>query len=138
MSEFTIVTRDIPLDLPADELWELIGAGEGWKDWMVDEADIDVAPGGGGEVVDDGEVRRVEVTSVRPGESVRFVWWPEGRDELASSVSLTVDADEHGRTVLRVVEVHPPESIVDRVSASITWDVRAAAMWARCSALATV
>lgn len=136
--DFTIVTRDIELDLTHEELWELIAGGDGWRDWMVDEADVEVAPGGTGEVAEDGARRRVEVTAVRPGESVHFVWWPAGVEEQASSVSLTIDTDAAGAAVLRVVEVFPPAMPVDPVSASIAWDVRAASMWACCSSLAQV
>ena len=136
--DFTIVTRDIELELTQEQLWELIAAGDGWRAWMVDEADVEVAPGGTGEVAEAGARRHVEVTAVRRGESVHFVWWPAGDEELASSVSLTVDTDATGAAVLRVVEVFPPAATVDPVSASIAWDVRAASMWACCSSPANV
>jgi uncharacterized protein YndB with AHSA1/START domain len=127
------VTRRIELDVPVDELWHLIGTAAGWATWMVDDAAIVIEPDRTGVVRDAGEARHVAVTDVRDGESVRFVWWPAGRDGLASSVTLTIDEG-----ALTVVEVFPPATPVDRFAARLAWDVRAVSAWARCQAVARV
>lgn len=129
MADPTVVTRDLSLDLSPEQAWRLVGDADGWADWMVDRADVDVTPGATGVVTDGDDVRRVEVTSVERGESVRFNWWPAGRDDLASSVSLTIGETADGLVVLRVVEVFPPESPVDSTSASLAWEVRAVSAW---------
>ena len=54
MDEPLIVSRDIDLDLPADELWSLIADGEGWETWLVDEAEVAVETGATGVVRDAG------------------------------------------------------------------------------------
>lgn len=131
--EFTIVTRDITLDAAGDEAWDLIGDAAGWAGWMVDSADIDVAPGASGRVVDDGQTREVQVDEVVPGRSVRFVWWPSDSSDRASSVSLTVDTIGDA-TVLRVVEVFPPAAAPLAARASFAWEVRAVGAWTSCLA----
>ncbi len=136
-SEPTVVTRDIELDLPAGELWDLIADGERWADWLVDEAAVKVAPGAGGTVVDGGEERTVGVSSVDPDGSVRFAWWPTDRPDLASSVELTV-VESVSRSVLRIVEVFPPVAITAAATASIAWEVRACCVWMRARATTRV
>lgn len=127
-SEPTVVTREIDVDLPADELWELIADGERWSDWLVDEAAIEVSPGSGGTVVDGGEERTVGISSVRPDDGLRFAWWPTDRPDLASSVELTV-VETPSRAVLRIVEVFPPVMSVAAADAAIAWEVRACSAW---------
>lgn len=135
-SEPTVVTRDIDVDLPADELWHLIVDGDRWADWLVDDAAVDVTPGAGGVVVDGGEERTVGISSVQPGEGLRFAWWPSDRPGLASSVELRI-VETESRSVLRIVEVFPPAVTTAAPGASITWDVRACCLWmcARATAL---
>ncbi len=48
------------------ELWSLVADGDGWAEWMVDGADIEVDPGARGTVVDDGDARDVRIDSVEP------------------------------------------------------------------------
>ena len=55
MADDTKITRTVETDLTPDELWSLVGDGEGWATWLVDDADIDVEPGASGTVVDDDE-----------------------------------------------------------------------------------
>jgi uncharacterized protein YndB with AHSA1/START domain len=136
MDEPVIVSRDIDLDLPLDELWSLVADGDGWERWLVDEADIDVENGATGFVRDDGEDRIVRIGEVVEGARVSFDWWPAGRPEDASAVELVVVPTTAG-AALHVTEVFPPQRRVLASAASFRWEVRALAAWAGASALVT-
>lgn len=129
----TTVTRDIELDVPADEAWGLIGDAEGWSEWMVDEADVVVEPGQHGTVTDDGADKRVRIREVVEGERVSFDWWTPGVNSAGSTVVLEL-VPAGSRTVLRIVESFPA-AVHDSARASLIWDVRATCAWARCTAL---
>jgi uncharacterized protein YndB with AHSA1/START domain len=124
MSDRVDITRSIELDLEPDEVWELIGDGERWADWMVDASDVDVVPGGGGRVGDAAERRDVHIDTVATGERVAFEWWPVGRRDEASAVDLRIVPTTHG-TVLEVVETFPARSTAIAMSAAVSrWQAR--------------
>ncbi|MBI5089313.1 MAG: SRPBCC family protein [Actinobacteria bacterium] len=121
-----VITRDVDLDVPADELWQLVADGERWTEWLTEESEVVVQPAQHGTVVDDdGIERQVTIESVVPGERVRFAWWPSDRPDESSTVELVVaplpwiDGD---RSRLSVIETYA------RASATSTrprrWDVR--------------
>jgi hypothetical protein len=122
MSEATSVRRTIDTDLTPADLWALVNDATGWSAWMVDEADVDVAPGGSGRVVDDGVRRTVRVDRLDDdgsGGRVGFTWWPDDRPDLASTVELVVVPTAAG-SLLRVTETQLAAS-----SAPLGgWDVR--------------
>jgi uncharacterized protein YndB with AHSA1/START domain len=93
---------DGELELSADELWRLIGTAEGWSEWLVDGADLEMRDGAIGEVFDDGVRRAVRIESVRPGEGITFVWSSDDGD--VSHVTLRIDGSSDGRRVLRITE----------------------------------
>ena len=108
----TRITRTVETDLAPDELWSLVGDGDGWAAWLVDDADIDVEPGATGTVVDDDEARDVRIDHVDSHERVTFTWWPQGQADQASTVELVVIP---GR--LLITETY--------CASAIRWDVRA-------------
>ena len=112
MADDTRITRTVETDLTPDELWSLVGDGEGWAGWLVDDADIVVETGATGTVVDDEEARDVRIDHVDPRERVTFTWWPEGQPDEASTVELVVIP---GR--LLITETY--------CASAIRWDVRA-------------
>ena len=70
--------RSHEFDVPADALWEAVTDPAHLADWLGDEVDIDVVPGGEGRVVDDGEVRHVLVDEVKEVDHrFTFTWWPD-------------------------------------------------------------
>ena len=77
-------------DLTTEELWEVVGDPEGLAEWLGEEVDVEVTPGGRGRVVDDGEVRELEVDEVEPGRRLAFRWWPEDDETETSEVELVV------------------------------------------------
>lgn len=119
------VQRDIEVDLPAAEVWPLVGDGAGWVEWLVDESDVVVEPGRDGTIVDDGDRRAVHIDEVVPGESVTWSWWPVGqpvrpptdRPDDASTVRLVV-VPAGARTVVRITETRASAS-------SHRWSLRA-------------
>ncbi len=116
---------DGEVDLPLDELWRLIGTAEGWSEWLVDEAELEVVQGGVGDVVDDGVRRTVRIETAQAGVGVTFVW-SSGDD--TSRVTLHIDETGDGRRVLRITE-EPLVACADcplRAEAHATrWDLRA-------------
>jgi uncharacterized protein YndB with AHSA1/START domain len=120
-----VITRDLHLDVPADELWRLVSDGERWAEWLTDRADVVVEPSRGGTVVDDGVERQVAIEAVDEGERVRFAWWPSDRPDEGSIVELvvapvpSVDGD---RSRLSVVETYACASVARPESRR--WDVR--------------
>ena len=118
MSEGTRITRTVDTDLDVDELWSLVADGDGWASWMVDEAEVEVAPGSAGTVVDDGVARTVRIDEL-DDHRLAFTWWPETRPELVSAVELVV-LPAVGGSQLRVTEIALSASAV----APAAWDVR--------------
>ena len=115
------IRRDVDLEFPAEEVWDLVADGERWSDWLAPVVDVRVEPGAGGRLVDDdGVVRRVAVDDVVPGRSVHFRWWPEDGGGPASSVELRVIARPSGSR-LRVVEVLALASAGGAARASAGW-----------------
>ena len=128
------VTRDVELDVPADEAWELIGDASGWSDWMVDDADIVVEPGRHGTVNEDDGARSVRIREVVPGERVTFDWWTPGEDSAGSTVVLELRAGRAPHAAAHRRDVPGGGALATR--ATSMWDVRATCAWARCTALA--
>ena len=125
------ITRDIDLELSGDELWDLVGAGDAWSAWLADEADVDVAPGSGGHIVDDGEHRHVRVDVVEPGVRVTYRWWSDDLPDAISTVDLLVVPRVTGST-LRIREtLSVATASAATVAASRRWEVRAVVLWAR-------
>ena len=61
MNDDVCVEREIELEGSAAELWELVATADGWRQWLVDHAAIEIEVGGVGEVVDDHARHRVLV-----------------------------------------------------------------------------
>lgn len=121
------ITRDIELDLAEDDLWGLVGNGAAWADWMTDTSDVEVVPGGSGEVVDDGVRREVRIDDVEPGHRVAYRWWPSGEPDAVSTVELVVMPRPNGST-LRITETL--HASADATTAlDLRWEVRMLALW---------
>ena len=132
------VRRDIGVDLPAEDVWPLVADADGWTQWLVDEADVDVQPGARGSVADGGERRDVRVDEVVPGRSVSWRWWPAGAPADASTVQLLV-VPSGPRTIVRITETRA--AAAQASLAATRWSVRSGLLarlaW-RAPVLATV
>lgn len=121
------IERDIVLDCPAGEVWRLVGTAEGWQEWLVDRAAVDMAEGGAGTVIDDGIVRDIDVLEVDASRSVTFRWWERDDPGSASVVSIHVHDMPGGGSRLRITErvvpggAHATTACSARPSACSTW-----------------
>jgi hypothetical protein len=127
------IDRVVDLEVDRSTLWRLISTEEGWRDWLVDEAEL---VDGAGVVVDRDVVRHVRFDEVRAERSVGFTWWEHDDPASVSHVTLEiVDDGEHAR--LRIAEqllagtVRTPE-------AKLAWEVRVCSLWACTVAAALV
>jgi hypothetical protein len=116
MSDAPSVQRDIDVGLEPGELWPLIGDGQGWAEWLVEESDVAVEPGCEGTVVDGGTRRGVRVEEVEPGQRVTWSWWPTDHPDEVSTVRLVVVSSPRGS------RIHISET---RTLAMGRWSVRA-------------
>src|SRR5512135_1134337 len=67
------VTREVTLPVEPDEAWDVV---TDLGDWLVEDADLVLAPGEEGTMrLTDGEERRAVVEEVSPGERLTFWWW---------------------------------------------------------------
>ncbi len=123
MDDTTVVTRNVDLELSGEDVWYLVGDGNGWVEWMVDEADVVVEPGAEGTVTDGDIERGVRVTEVVEGERVCFVWWPSGDEDATSTVELVVGSTTGG-AALRIVETFPAPREIAVTRAATTWAIR--------------
>ena len=115
--EPVVLTRDVLLDMPVDDLWRLVADPDGLRLWLGDSVDIDVRPGGVGTVRDgggggadgtgdgtsegdgdrDGDgygdgmvVRHVRVDRVEPAHELAFTWWRTDNPHVAAQASQVV------------------------------------------------
>ena len=122
-----VVERTVDVDLDRDELWALIATADGWRDWLVDEAQL---VDGAGVVVDGGVTRHVRVGEVVDGQSVSFTWWEDGDPDSLSHVRLTIDGDR----------LHIAEQLATAPrtqAAAVAWEVRVCSLWA-CTVVAAL
>ncbi|MGD9755679.1 MAG: SRPBCC domain-containing protein [Acidimicrobiia bacterium] len=115
--------------VPTDELWDAIADADQLGAWLGDELEVDLRPGGQGRLVDDGEVRRLVVEEVTPGERLSFTWWPE-----------TPDGAGPPTTVELVVEPAPAGSrliVRERAPLSTRWSMHLHALALHCAARTT-
>jgi uncharacterized protein YndB with AHSA1/START domain len=104
------IERSIELDADADEIWPLLIEPDGLADWLGDEVELDVRPGGSGHLIDDRGTRRdVLVTAVEPARRLAWHWWSES-DEL-SSVEITLVPTDAG-TKVTVVELSATTAVL--------------------------
>ena len=101
------VARSVDLDAPPAEVWDALTEAALLREWLADEVELEVEPGG--EIVcryADGEERRGEVELVEEAERLAWTWWREG-GEGPSRVELVLDAVADTRTRLTVIETAP-------------------------------
>ncbi|MEO5839255.1 MAG: SRPBCC domain-containing protein [Acidimicrobiales bacterium] len=137
----TTITRQVDLDTPADELWELVSDPDQLATWLGDSVDVDVRPGGTGTVVDDDIVRVVEVEEVSESRRVSFTWWESGDRSTASRVEFAIGTTDDGRSRLTITETLPDQAPPMTARASVArmrWEVRVLSLWVCTVALASM
>jgi uncharacterized protein YndB with AHSA1/START domain len=107
MDEGERATSEILVPAPADETWEAITDPERLGEWLGDEVELDLRPGGEFEIEVDEERRTGFVEEVEPERRLVF-WWRRDADEDSSRVEIELEPGEAG-TRVRVVESRPLE-----------------------------
>jgi len=125
------VERTTDLDIDVAELWTLISTADGWREWLVDDADVDIADDSGGTVVDDQIERVVHIGAITDGHHIDFSWWEVGEPSTTSYVQLEIVELPAGRSRLNITERFPSSSTSAAMSAAVTttWDVRLISLW---------
>ena len=125
------VERTTDLDIDVKELWTLISTADGWRGWLVDDADVTIAAGSGGVVVDDQIERVVHVGAITEGHRIDFSWSEVGEPSTTSYVQLEIVELPAGRSRLNITERFPSSTTTAAMSAAVTttWDVRLISLW---------
>jgi hypothetical protein len=127
------IERITELDLDVDELWALISTAEGWSSWLVDDADVFVAPGATGTAVEDGVVRDVRIDTIDDRSGISFSWWDRDDPASGSFVQLAIVELPNGRSQLNITErfvgMSAAMSTSMPASIAVAWDVRLVSLW---------
>ena len=126
-----LVERTTDLDMDVDRLWSLISTPDGWKSWLVDDADVVIAPATNGIATNDGIERAVRIDSVDAGRTVGFSWWDRDDPSSASYVQLEVVTLPEGRSQLHITErfLGATASATMSSTAGVSWEVRIISLW---------
>jgi hypothetical protein len=123
------IERSTDLDMGVDELWLLISTAEGWREWLVDEADIDVSAGSEGSTSDAGIRRGVHIDHVHERRQVDFVWWERDEPSSRSYVQLEIVELPSGGSRLNVTERLSVSNASASTSVDAWWQVRFVSLW---------
>ena len=121
--------------MDVDRLWSLISTADGWKSWLVDDADLVIAPAANGTTTNDGVERIVQIDSITDGRTVGFSWWDRDDPSSASYVQLDIVALPEGRSQLHIRErcVGAAGGAMVSTTASraagVSWEVRIISLW---------
>jgi uncharacterized protein YndB with AHSA1/START domain len=123
------IERSTDLDMDVEELWQLISTAEGWRQWLVDEAEIDVSKGSEGSTSDDGVRRGVRIDRVHDRHRVDFVWWDRDEPSSRSYVQLEIVELSTGGSRLNVSERLSVSSATVSSSVDAWWQIRFVSLW---------
>ncbi len=107
-----LIERELELPAPPEAVWEALTDPAWLREWLADEAELQLWPGGDARFQIGDEAREGWVEEVTPpvdGAAGRLAFWWEPASEpdaRASRVALEVTPTPHG-TRLRVVESRP-------------------------------
>ncbi len=104
-----LIERELTLPAPPEAVWEAMTDPAWLREWLADEAELQLRPGGDARfrIGDDTRTGWVEeVTPPADGAGGRLAFWWEMDGEPASRVALELTATDAG-TRLRVVETRP-------------------------------
>ena len=108
------IQREIQLPAPVGDVWQILTDPDALSEWLADEVELELHPGGETSFVEGEEVRSGWVEEVSPplpdgagGGRLAF-WWARD-DEPASRVCFELIPQDESSTLLRIVETRPLE-----------------------------
>ena len=113
------VEREVVVPASPDRVWEAITDPQQVTEWLVEDAEFDLRPGGDLAVGTDGETREGFFEEVSEPDRLVF-WWGRPDGEL-TRVELELDEVDDG-TRIRVVEARPLVT-VDAIEIEIESDL---------------
>jgi uncharacterized protein YndB with AHSA1/START domain len=95
------VTRELVLPADPDEVWDAVTNPDRLEEWLANDVELDLAPGGDGIFRwETGEVRLAVVEDVEEGRLLRMRWWDEDAPAGATTVAIAIHAVEAGTRVV--------------------------------------
>jgi uncharacterized protein YndB with AHSA1/START domain len=104
-----LIERELDLPAPPEAVWQALTDPAWLQEWLADEAELELRPGGDARFRIGEETRAGWVEEVTPpaqGAAGRLAFWWEADGEPASRVALELAETDDG-TRLRVVESRP-------------------------------
>ena len=104
------IHREIELPAPVETVWQTVTDPDCLAEWLADEVELELWPGGDARFVSGEEVKTgwvEELSSPDDGGIGRLAFWWAVDAEPASRVELTVTAVASDCTLLRVIESRP-------------------------------
>jgi uncharacterized protein YndB with AHSA1/START domain len=105
------IERICELDAAPDDVWRALTDPDWLCDWLAEEAELELVPGGEARFVVEGRERAGWIEEVTPpghGRAGRLAFWWQEQDEPASRVTFEIAETEAG-TRLRINETRPLE-----------------------------
>jgi uncharacterized protein YndB with AHSA1/START domain len=142
-AEPNVVRRTVDLDVPVEQLWQLVADPARMAEWLGDAVDIDVQPGGTGAIVDDGVLKFVHVDRIDAGRRLSFSWWEPDQPEHTAQVVFEVAPVADGGSRLHITETLTAGATASgeaRLSArarQLRWEARVCTLWA-CTVVAAL
>jgi uncharacterized protein YndB with AHSA1/START domain len=104
------IQREIELPAPVETVWQAVTDPAFLGDWLADDVELELWPGGDARFVSGDEVKTGWVEEVSPpgreGTGRLAFWWGVD-DEPASRVCFSVTSRGEDGTLLRIVETRP-------------------------------
>jgi uncharacterized protein YndB with AHSA1/START domain len=77
-----VIRRQVVMPVSPERLWEALTDPEQVTEWFGARVDWALEEGGPARFLDDdGSVRAGRIEAVRPGQHLRFLWWPTGNND---------------------------------------------------------
>ena len=95
------VARELVLPAAPEEVWDALTSPERLEEWLANDVELDVTPGGEGVFRwESGEVRRAVVETVDEGRLLIMRWWDEETPAETTTVAIAVEEVEQGTRVV--------------------------------------
>ena len=105
MGESEQAGSEVIVPAPAEETWEALTDPERLGEWLGEDAELELRPGGDLEIRVGDEERHGFFEEVDPGRRLVF-WWRADDDDQSSRVEIDLEPDPDG-TRVRVTETRP-------------------------------